>query len=181
MWEGGREPTAGRNPCSGPRRVLIFALPRPGDRVQASPNTTEAQAEYKRHLSQVSTRGGPGTLSPFLFWVQRCSGPRSAEQSAAPLAALAPGPGRPGRTRSGRGAEGARATLGKAAHSSPGNRRTLEPQRRLVGSLWLRSAHPSGRTVAPRSWGLAHALLHAPILGRTDATGCGVCWASPRC
>ncbi|KAJ1088016.1 hypothetical protein NDU88_001175 [Pleurodeles waltl] len=134
MWEGEQSPTEGRNPCSRPRRALILAPPRAGDRVQASPSPTEAPAENERHLDQVSARGGPGTLAPLLYGVDRCSGPQSAERGPIPPAAHALGPGRPGRARPGRGTEGARVALGKAAHSSPGSRRALEPQRRLVGS-----------------------------------------------
>ncbi|KAJ1101137.1 hypothetical protein NDU88_006209 [Pleurodeles waltl] len=115
----------------------IFVPPRPSDRAQASPGATEAQAECERHLSQVSARRDPGAPSPLLLRVQRCSGPRSAVRSAALLAERAPGPGRPGRTRSGRGAGDARAAPGQAGHSSSGSRRALEPQRRPVGSRWL--------------------------------------------
>ncbi|KAJ1206551.1 hypothetical protein NDU88_001954 [Pleurodeles waltl] len=140
MWEGGQAPTEGRNLCSGPRHVTIFMPPRSRDRAQAAPDATEAQAECERHLSQVSARGGPGAPSPLLLRVQRCSGPRSAVRSAALPAKRAPGPGRPGRTRLGRGAGDARAAPGQAAHSSSGSRRALEPQHRPVGSRWLRSA-----------------------------------------
>ncbi|KAJ1211050.1 hypothetical protein NDU88_006412 [Pleurodeles waltl] len=90
MWEGGRAPTEGRNPCCGPRHVTIFVPPRSRNRAQATPDAAEAQAECERNLSQVSARRGPGAPSPLLLQVQRCSGPRSAVRSAAPSAERAP-------------------------------------------------------------------------------------------
>ncbi|KAJ1173479.1 hypothetical protein NDU88_005311 [Pleurodeles waltl] len=140
----------------------IYMPLRPGDRAQASPDTTEAQAECERHLSQVSARGGPGALSPHLFRVQRCSGSRSTERSAVPLAAHAPGPGRPDRTRSGRGA-GAPEPRSAKRHTAPQEiNGRWSPNAIWWGAIWWGAAgrlsprkglslHGAGASATPRS------------------------------
>ncbi|KAJ1186355.1 hypothetical protein NDU88_003137 [Pleurodeles waltl] len=152
---GGQPLAAGSNPYSRPRRALVLAPRRPGGTVQASSSPTEAQAGIKRRPGQASGRGGQGALALLFRRVSRCSGPPSAEQGPVPPVTRALGPGHTGRTRPGRGAEGARGALDKAVFSSTGwspnaVRRGAAGYSRLSAQGCL-SLHGAGASATPRS------------------------------